>query len=61
MFSLKSCPQQGQHNTKSVFWDSFCEIMIVARVKVSSCAFAGGKSESSYLVMKYSLEGRDSS
>lgn len=43
MFSLKSCPQQGQHNTKSVFWDSFCEIMIVARVKVSSCAFAGEK------------------
>ena len=31
MFSLKSCPQQGQHNTKSVFWDSFCEIIIVAR------------------------------
>ena len=44
MFSLKSCPQQGQQlNTKSVFWDSFCEIMIVARVKVSSCAFAGEK------------------
>ena len=35
--------KQLPENTKSSFLDSFCEIMIVAKVKVMFCAFAAEK------------------